>query len=49
MRGKDKLTVAQWENAGKGSGSVTAANGDLAGLSYIFLADTPFERCFFIV
>lgn len=33
LRGKDKLTVAQWENAGSGSGLSNSANTDLQGVS----------------
>lgn len=33
MRGKDKLTIAHWQNAGTGSGLTTAANTDLQGVS----------------
>ena len=33
LRGKDKLTIAHWENAGSGSGLTTAANTDLQGVS----------------
>ena len=33
LRGKDKLTIAHWQNAGTGSGLTTAANTDLQGVS----------------
>ena len=33
LRGKDKLTIAHWQNAGTGSGLITAANTDLQGVS----------------
>ena len=33
LRGKDKLTIAHWQNAGSGSGLTTAANTDLQGVS----------------
>lgn len=33
LRGKDKLTIAHWQNAGTGSGLTTAANIDLQGVS----------------
>ena len=33
LRGKDKLTIAHWQNAGSGSGLSTAANTDLQGVA----------------